>query len=349
MRMRAPGLPFLPALLACAVLAACDAGDDGAPDAAGDVLPGDVLPGDDATPEARGGGGTFPEGATEAQILALEEVNRHRIASGLAPVDEDEALNRAAQAHASFIVSNCANYGRTGLSPHEEDASWPGFTGEDLGDRATAAGFKPDGFGGGLGEVIAFHDAPARAVPGWIRTLYHRLPLLDPQTRRIGYGGDTSGALCLLSQYSNADVIDTFLAPWQDDAVVLYPPDGGRRIPTSFDGLESPEPVRPPKAQPWPSGTIITVQFGHPLAFSVTGHRLLRAGTTDVPHLVVASVGDEAAGVVRDPNLDDPRTLALYAHDRLAAGTDYTVVLDLVRNGAPLHLEWSFKTDYKQD
>ncbi len=38
------------------------------------------------------------------------------------------------------------------------------------------------------GAGAALLADPERAVAGWIRTLYHRLPLLDPRTRDAGYG-----------------------------------------------------------------------------------------------------------------------------------------------------------------
>ena len=129
--------------------------------------------------------------------------------------------------------------------------------------------------------------------------------------------------------------------------VVLYPPDGSKFVPTSFDGLESTLPIPPPAG--WPSGTMITVQFGRDLPFTVTAHRLFEIGQADLPHIIVAAKADDNAGIGADSNLHDDRVLALYGLSRLKAGTDYTVMLDLMRNDAPLHLEWTFKTNYVQD
>jgi uncharacterized protein YkwD len=345
--LRSPAAPaplaLVLALAMTAALAACDSATGAGP---ADVLGGDVP--EDAPPaeEIRGGGGTFPESATESQILALEQLNRIRVASGLAPVNQVASLNQCSQAHAEFIVSNCSNYGTAGLSPHNEDASWPGFTGVQFWDRMEAAGYTVSS----ASEVIAFMNKPTQAVDGWIRTLYHRLPLLDPRTKEIGYGGATipsDAPYCQYRQFWNADVIDIGMDSTADDVVVLYPPDGSKYIPTSFDGMESPMPTPPPAG--WPSGTIITVQFGKDLPFTVTGHQLLEFGQTALPHLIVASKADETAYVGADPHLNDNRVLSLYALSRLKAGTDYTVIVDMVRNGGPLHLEWTFKTDYVQD
>ena len=36
--------------------------------------------------------------------------------------------------------------------------------------------------------VIAIISEPADSVAGWMATLYHRLPILDPELKRVGYG-----------------------------------------------------------------------------------------------------------------------------------------------------------------
>lgn len=337
--VRFPPLLALVLALPLSALPACESATDGPADvpAGGDESPADGVASDD------GPGGFVPEGATEAQVQALAEVNRYRAASGLGPVDMAATLNQAAQAHADFIVGNCANYGTSGLSPHQENPAWDGFTGEDLGVRAQAAGFSAIG-SWGIGEVIAFEHDPAAAVTGWIDTLYHRIPLLDPNARQVGYGiaALAQDQSCNF-QYRNADVMEIVSVFPGIDAVVLYPPDGARRVPTSFWGREVPQPPRPPAG--WPSGSIITVHFGSDLPFQVTDHRLLGPDGADLQHYIMARTADPDAGVAADPFLHDDRVLALYGLQRLAAGNTHTVILDVVRDGAPLHLEWSFRTD----
>jgi len=307
-------------------------------DLAADVLPDlSDTPGTDL-PE-------FPPWVDEAEGAAIRAVQEARSACGLSPLEPVEALSLAARAHAAFLTSHCEDYAHTGLSPHQQDPSWSGSLGRDPWDRMIAKGYPSRGVG--MAEVIAFDNDPEQAVAGWLRTLYHRLPLLDPRTRHVGYGRSGPADDCSWNLLRNADVMDLGLALDAEDAVVLYPPNGARMVPTSFDGAEVPTPIAPPAG--WPSGTIITVQFGRDLPFQVQAHELLERGETPVPHLVVAASGDDAAGVAADPNLHDSRALTLYALSRLKAGTDYTVRLDLKREGRPLHLEWGFKTRYRQD
>jgi len=338
-------------LLVCWALARCgpatDAGERDAWPAtdlpgqedAGNVAP-ETLEGD-LPPDLR----EAPPWVDDAEWAALQAVNGVRSSCGLAPLEPVESLSRAARAHAAFLTEHCEDYRRTGLSPHQQDPSWSGFLGRDPWDRMIAMGYPARGVG--MAEVIAFDNDPDKAVAGWIRTLYHRLPLLDPRTRHGGYGRSGPAAACSWLMLRNADVMDLGMALDAEDTIVLYPPDGARLVPTSFDGAEVPTPIAPPAG--WPSGTIITVQFGRDRPFQVRSHDLLERGETPVPHLIVAAAGDPVSGVTADPNLHDSRVLALYALARLKAGTDYTVRLDLLRDGRPLLLQWGFKTRYKQD
>jgi len=306
---------------------------DASHDAAGD--PGGDPGGD---PASEPGQGHYPPTATPQQVTALAQVNRFRTACGLPTVDEEEALNFAAQAHAEFIVKNCANYANSGLSPHNEDPGWPGFTGVNFWDRTAHFGYQ--GMGGA--EIIAFVNNPTLAVSGWMDTLYHRLPITDPATVEIGYGnaGLGGGAPCGNPMLRKADVIDSGSGAVKGDPIVLYPPAGAVAIPRSFDGYESPQPPAPPGG--YPSGYIVTVQFGKKIGFEVEGHRILEAGTTPLPHVFLAPFADPEHDVRRDGLLDN--ALALYAHEPLAAKTDHTVVIDLIRGGKPLKLEWTFRT-----
>lgn len=278
--------------------------------------------------------GYYPPTATSEQIAALEQLNRFRNALGLPPADQDESLNAAAQAHAEYIVKNCDRYASSGLSPHSEDPSWEGFTGTAPWDRMKHFGYTAPK----MGEVIAFVADPLQAVTGWMDTLYHRLPLIDPATREIGYGLAVKGACP--GQFSRVDVMDIGQDSNAPDVVVLYPPPDARPVRSSFDGAESPQPPKPPNG--YPSGYIITVQFGARIGFKVLSHRLLEEGYREVPHIFLAPYSDPANGITRDEYSDN--WIALYAHSPLKKGTLYTVVIDLERGGKPMHLQWSFTT-----
>jgi len=282
----------------------------------------------------------YPPDSTPQQITALKEVNRYRAGCGVATVDGHEALNAAAQSHAEFIVNHCQDYYDSKLSVHTQDPSWDGYTGKHPWDRTAHYGYQSMG----VAEVIGFVNNPEAAVAGWMETLYHRLPLLDPATVEVGYGNaGIGGGGCTYHLYKKADVMDIGIAAWTKDAVVVYPADGMVDVHPSFDGYESPQPPKPPNG--YPSGTIITVQFGKSIGFSVSGHQLLEEGSSPVEHTFLAPFEDAEHDVTKDPNtwMSDNH-VAMYAHNPLKSGTSYTATIDLVRGGQPLHIETKFVT-----
>jgi uncharacterized protein YkwD len=108
-----------------------------------------------------------------AKVL-LAQVNRVRREAGLAAVSLDEKLSDGCAKHANYVARNLEHPKVLGLGIHDEDPTLPGATPE--GARAGSVG------------VIAVISDPGDSVEGWIATLYHRVPLLDPALKRIGYG-----------------------------------------------------------------------------------------------------------------------------------------------------------------
>ncbi|MFQ3591645.1 MAG: CAP domain-containing protein [Gemmataceae bacterium] len=104
----------------------------------------------------------------------VEELNRHRRAAGLAEVTLEEQLSKACQSHADYLARNLTHPAQVGLNIHEQDPKLPGYT--QAGHRA------------GQASVIAVTSEPRESVALWMATLYHRLPLLQPEVKRVGYG-----------------------------------------------------------------------------------------------------------------------------------------------------------------
>lgn len=262
-----------------------------------------------------------PSGATAAQSEALKRLNALRAAVGVAAAVEDAAINTAAQAHAEFYVTWATKYTAKNLSPHEEDASFgAGFTGKSFADRMQAAGFK----GSPSGEVMAFSGSTEGALQGWLDTVYHRLPLVDPGTGAFGYGEAAKGGkVC--------EVMNFAAGGKGNGPIVVYPWPGQTGIPPSWNGLEGPQPPKPPKG--YPSGPVVTARF--PWQVAVQAHTLTAADGAEVPHVWL---DDD-----NDPNLAsfDTQTKVLYAHKPLAAGV-YKVRIAFTHAGKAETLVWRF-------
>ena len=103
----------------------------------------------------------------------LADLNAVRRLVGLGAVELDARLSRGCRLHASYLEKHLGHPSAQGMGVHDEDPSLPGFS---------TAGKKAGG-----ASVIAVLPAPRDAVAQWMATLYHRVPLLDPALRRIGY------------------------------------------------------------------------------------------------------------------------------------------------------------------
>jgi uncharacterized protein YkwD len=110
----------------------------------------------------------------ETARAVVEGVNRARALAGLGAVRLDADLSRGCAAHAGYVVRNLDHPKVQGLGVHQEDAGLPG---------ATPAGAKA-----GRASVIAVLADPLDSADSWLATLYHRIPLLDPGLKRVGYG-----------------------------------------------------------------------------------------------------------------------------------------------------------------
>ncbi|HEV3262789.1 MAG TPA: CAP domain-containing protein, partial [Gemmataceae bacterium] len=110
----------------------------------------------------------------QIEVKVLVAVNAYRRLAGLQPVTVDADLCRGCLAHARYLVRNTGHPSLQGLGMHMEDDTLPGYT--------------PEGQKAGKGSVITNDGTPGDSVAGWMATLYHRLPLLNPRLRTIGFG-----------------------------------------------------------------------------------------------------------------------------------------------------------------
>ena len=268
--------------------------------------------------------GTYPQGASDKQVEALTYVNEVRYAVGLGPIDETSAINGAALAHAQYYALHAQQYASTGLSPHEENQSWSeGFTAVSFFDRMRKHGY--DGYSGF--EIIAFYHHPRKAVDGWMETLYHRIPIVYPDSEEMGYGAAGGGG-------SAIDVIDFGVGSGAPhDSVVLYPWEGQADVPVSWNGYESPQPPPPPGG--YPSGPIITATFGSVVPHFDT-HELLGENNRGIDHTYLTPTTDS--------HLDGTETVSLYSDEPLLPGVTYRVRLVGAWHGDPYELEWAFTT-----
>lgn len=222
--------------------------------------------------------------ATLTQQLAEQIVNHYRHVAGLPPVRNSQALDLAAQAHAAYLVHD--THGFTRFYGHNEDPADPGFVGVWPVDRALYYGYH--GLSSGSSENYAWAtgattgpvarrarrvDDPRVSVDVWMSTVYHRALILDYNMTDLGYSGASQavmynaairvGVLEMgygLASPSSGPSAQTpgwiSLPPRRE----LHPYPAARQagIPTSWDGVESPDPA--------PG---LTRPLGYPISLSI--------------------------------------------------------------------------------
>jgi uncharacterized protein YkwD len=111
------------------------------------------------------------EGRVAAKMMA--DLNAFRKAAGLGEVELDAELSKGCKLHAGYLEKNIENPKVQGLGIHDEAPELPGFS--EAGQKA------------GKGSVIAVLAMPADAMDMWTGSLYHRIPLLRPDLKKVGY------------------------------------------------------------------------------------------------------------------------------------------------------------------
>jgi uncharacterized protein YkwD len=254
-----------------------------------------------------------PVDQSTAQAV-LRQVNGYRKRVGLEAVVLDPGLTRGCQAHADYLVRNADNPATQGLGGHDEDPKLPGFTEE--GQKT------------GKAADIAFDLEPLAAVPAWMATLFHRVPILDPELHRIGFGaagGGRTGWIVVVDVNSGRG----------SNQPVFCPADGQKDVPTAYHGGERPDPI--PENKDKKAGFPISVQF--PRGATVKG---AAARLTDAE-------GQEVAAWVLTPEKTVDRDLqrnsvCLVARQPLRPGTRYTATVTARLDGAAWKQTWAFTT-----
>jgi cysteine-rich repeat protein len=270
--------------------------------------------------------------ASPEQLRAFQDINSIRASAGLAGLAMDDDINEAAQNHADCFVNNPEDYLDPNndfvfiFNPHEEAQGFTFFSGAQFFDRMAAAGFS----GAPMFEVMAFSDDPDAAVGTWLNSVFHRVPLLHPNTAQMGYGGASGARL-------PADVVD-FGSGVSADAsqIVLFPPPGATGVIGAFDTrFEGPNPPRPPGGGTV-TGPIISVLFDASVNAEITSRELFDGD------------GDAVDTTLVDPGFGGGLMLgsfAFYGDGPARSGETFTAAISGTLNGQAFERSWSFTVE----
>lgn len=255
----------------------------------------------------------------DADAPALDRINFYRKAAGVKPVTADATLSKGCLAHAEYLAKNADQPAAMGLGMHKEDPELPGYTKE--GAKAAAA------------SVIYQTRDPVAAVNGFMATLFHRLPLLEPKLTRVGLGyakGGKFGGFFLVDTLSSRD--------GKESKPVVYPADQQDGVPLKF-GTELPSPL--PAGEKL-AGYPITVQFPADVAVKDVTAELKDAAGKEIE--VWLSTPEKPAG---DQKRYQRNAVGLIAKAPFEPGTTYSVSVKATVNGKAWSQNWSFTTGKK--
>jgi hypothetical protein len=317
-------------------LTACGGGGAGAPAAPPPPAPApSPAP---AAPIAAQSSVPAPVGYDADRLAAFERLNEIRLSAGLGLLAQSTAMDRAAQAHAEWMVANDS-------FTHGEVAGTPGFTGVNWARRDEAFGYVPvEGV-----EVMTGPAHGADGVDGLVNAVYHRAGMLAFEPVDVGVGWTNA-----VSANVSMPLVMDITRPGTDAVrglgqealpsirgVEAWPLDGATDVPLRL-GWEFPNPV--------PNQDVLTL--GTPASITV-------AGTKTLSHTLFEMAGSSTGATVpvqvltnrNDPNFLVPESfIAAIPLGVLAANTRYTITfsgaaVDRV-SGAfePIDRTWSFTT-----
>jgi len=306
----------LTALLMAGLLSACGGGHDTSPQGA-------VLPPAPATPVAPQPGS--PTATGDAATDGFAWFNYRRTQVGLSTLSRNAQIDQAALGHSTYLRLN-------NTVSHEQVVGNPGFTGQQLANRFTTAGYKLAG-AYAYGEVISaagdrsgFYHAEEL-----IAAIYHRFVIFEPLFREMGTGAATGNNNYT---YFTADMAaNNGYGPGIGRGnVVTYPANNQTAVPVNFmSDSESPDPV--------PNQN----EVGYPISVHADNKSLIVVNAFTVRPRGGANLATRLLSKATDPETPEAGA-AIVPLARLAAGTTYDVSFDGTVGGTAVTRAWSFTT-----
>ncbi|MBV8361944.1 MAG: hypothetical protein JO189_29015 [Deltaproteobacteria bacterium] len=203
------------------------------------------------------GAASIPVSAQSTEVSAwLVPLNRYRAMMGLTPVSADAQLSRGDFLHSHYLAVNYASQLpdlRLGAEVHTEDPAKPEFTAEGA---AAAQASDIDWTWGSHSR-----PKPSWAIDNWMQAPFHRMQIINPYLRRVGYGTDCRGPVCFAALNTGTDVDPPPAMPSPWPKPLVFPVDGSvTRVGTFSD--EWPDPLTACRGYTAPAGVPITLELG---------------------------------------------------------------------------------------
>lgn len=219
--------------------------------------------------------------AREKELAALPEwlkrVNTYRALAKLPPVKEDPQLSDGDFKHARYLEKFWLRkqYTPPGSGAHSEVTGDPWYTPEGFA-AATASWHTPEALRvTKAGDVIPLfygNLSGEDAIDEWVAGPFHRLAILDPDQRSLGYGQYCESATCAAALSAEGLPLSN-----KDPTPLMFPPDGSSIRLAAFQG-EWPDPLASCPGYKGPTGLPITLQFEGGIVPKLSAYSITRSG-----------------------------------------------------------------------
>jgi uncharacterized protein YkwD len=281
---------------------------------------------------------------SQVEQVFLNRLNIFRSLAGQTPARVDPALSEGCMSHANYLALHDGESTTAGLGVHAEKAGLAGYA--PKGDAAARRSVITQL--GSSRPTLPQRGWPVTALDFWASTLYHRVPMLSPNLKRVGIGYASNKTLT--AWYVVMDVGADPQPPSgkrrQPLKPVVYPADGQTDIPRLFSwGVpELPNPL-PAGSTPENSGYPITVSF--PRGRRVTAVTALlrrlqeKEGAETLSEIVPVWLSTPETPA---SSADQQNTICLIARTRLKDKTTYEALVQASVDGEKWQKIWKFTT-----
>lgn len=256
------------------------------------------------------------------QLNALAAINLLRTDAGLSKVGLHDKLILTASAHAKYQQLN-------GRITHVQTKGNAGFVGETVGERTAYYGYSAPMVAEDISMQTTASVSAAKAIQDLYDAPYHRVPFLNPALTDIGYSQNGKFHVVLFGMDEHPAVPVAVGSPV------------GTNVPPSWNGHETPDPLR------YHSG--VRYPVGYPILTGVYGKGIKRV--VPVTASLVSSNGKRVTLLVNSSGKDPYLTheVLYLPKTPLTPATTYQakVTMKAYHNDGSRKLytkEWSFTT-----
>jgi len=227
-----------------------------------------------------------PESRTEPEPPWLAAVNRYRAAAKLAPVAEDSTMSEGDSRHVTYLIHKYAGRISPGGEVHTEVADDPNTTPEG---KIAAESSNIDEVWGSASPVSA-----TWAVDDWMEGPFHRMRILSPLLKRVGYAELCENNYCAAALNVLSGVERRrYAVPLEHP--IEFPSEDGEVSPSMVSlQAEWPNPASACEGYAMPVGLPITLQLGPGVDTRLVSYALKRDGDE------VESCGVDADGYAKE-------------------------------------------------